>query len=210
MSRLAALRVLGLSSMTVERAHDKTLERGTVGSPSHAQTFDDSQARLRAIVDRDYEFLWRSLRRIGVPAGSVEDAAQKVLLVLARRLGDIKPGSEKAFLYRTAVNVAREDRRTVARRHELLAGDLLEEIPSSALDPAEQLDKARARSLLDRVLEALDPDLRSVFALYELEELTMAEIASILDLPEGTVASRLRRAREEFQAIAKRLERGAR
>jgi RNA polymerase sigma-70 factor (ECF subfamily) len=48
-----------------------------------------------------------------------------------------------------------------------------------------------------------------VFALYELEELTMAEIASILDLPEGTVASRLRRAREEFRTIAKRFERGA-
>ncbi|MEO7110149.1 MAG: RNA polymerase sigma factor [Polyangiaceae bacterium] len=160
-------------------------------------------------MDRDYEFLWRSLRRIGVQAGSVEDAAQKVLLVLARRLGEIKPGSEKAFLYRTAVNVAREDRRTIARRHELLAGDALEEIPSGLLDPAEQLDEARARSLLDRVLEALDPDLRSVFALYELEELTMAEIASILDLAEGTVASRLRRAREEFRTIAKRFERGS-
>jgi RNA polymerase sigma-70 factor (ECF subfamily) len=209
MSRLAALRVLGLSSMSVESRDAATPVRGTVGNPSHAETFDDSQTRLRSIVDRDYEFLWRSLRRIGVPEGSVEDAAQKVLLVVARRLGDIKPGSEKAFLYRTAVNVARDDRRTVARRHELLAGDALEEIPSSAPDPAEQLDKARARSLLDRVLEALDPDLRSVFALYELEELTMAEIGSILDLPSGTVASRLRRAREEFQAIAKRFERGA-
>lgn len=200
MSRLATVRVLRLSSMSVESAHESTPLR---------ETFDESQTRLRAILDRDYEFLWRSLRRIGVPQGSVEDAAQKVLLVLARRLAEIKPGSEKAFLYRTAVNVAREDRRTVARRHELLPGDEMDEMASGNLDPAEQLDKARARSLLDRVLEALDPDLRSVFALYELEELTMAEIASILDLAEGTVASRLRRAREEFRIIAKRFERGA-
>ncbi len=200
MSRLGALRVLGLSSMSTDSAHEATLER---------ETFDDSQTRLRAIVDRDYEFLWRSLRRIGVPEASVEDAAQKVLLVLARRLAEVRPGAEKSFLYRTALNVAREDRRTVARRHENLSGDALEEIPSVALDPGEQLDKARTRSLLDRALKALDPDLRSVFALYELEELTMAEIGSILDLPSGTVASRLRRAREQFQVIAKRFERGA-
>ena len=209
MIRLGGLRVLALSSMAVDSRDARAPLRGTAGKPSHAETFDDSQTRLRAVVDRDYEFLWRSLRRIGVAQGSVEDAAQKVLLVLARRLGEIKPGSEKAFLYRTAVNVAREDRRTIARRHELLTGDALDEIPSGGLDPAEQLDKARARSLLDRVLEALEPDLRSVFALYELEELTMAEIASILDLAEGTVASRLRRAREDFRTIAKRFERGA-
>jgi RNA polymerase sigma-70 factor (ECF subfamily) len=199
MSRLAAFRVLGLSSMTVESARDATPLR---------ETFDDSQTRLRALVDRDYDFLWRSLRRIGVPEGAVEDAAQKVLLVVARRLGEIRPGAEKSFLYRTAVNVAREDRRAVVRRREDLSGEALEEIPSVAPDPAEQLDQKRARSLLDRALEALDSDLRSVFALYELEELTMAEIASILDLPEGTVASRLRRAREEFRTIAKRFERG--
>lgn len=106
------------------------------------------------------------------------------------------------------MNVARDERRTVARRREELRGEALDDIPSIALDPAEQLDQARARSLLDRALEALDADYRSVFALYELEELTMAEIASILDLPEGTVASRLRRARDEFRKIAKRFERG--
>lgn len=200
MNRLAALRVLGLPSMAVESATEEAITR---------ETFDDSPARLRTVVDHNYEFLWRSLRRIGVPEGGVEDAAQKVLLVVARRLGEIRPGAEKSFLYRTAVNVAREERRSSARRNEALTGDALEEIPSHALDPAEQLDKARARSLLDRVLEALDPDLRSVFALYELEELTMAEIASILDLAEGTVASRLRRAREDFRSIAKRFERGA-
>ncbi|MFT3771354.1 MAG: sigma factor-like helix-turn-helix DNA-binding protein [Minicystis sp.] len=48
-------------------------------------------------------------------------------------------------------------------------------------------------------------DLRAVFVLFELEQATMAEIAAMLDLPPGTVASRLRRAREHFQAAARRI-----
>jgi RNA polymerase sigma-70 factor (ECF subfamily) len=60
------------------------------------------------------------------------------------------------------------------------------------------MDRERARDLLDRVLDEMDLDLRVVFVLYELEEMTMADIASSLELAPGTVASRLRRARADF------------
>jgi RNA polymerase sigma-70 factor (ECF subfamily) len=61
------------------------------------------------------------------------------------------------------------------------------------------LDQKRARELLDQVLETMTPDLRMVFVLYELEELSMIEISSALEIPQGTVASRLRRARADFR-----------
>ena len=57
------------------------------------------------------------------------------------------------------------------------------------------------------MLESLPLDLRTVFVLYELEELTMVEIARALDLPMGTVASRLRRAREAFEELSRRVRR---
>jgi RNA polymerase sigma-70 factor (ECF subfamily) len=75
----------------------------------------------------------------------------------------------------------------------------LREVPDSSAGPEELMDRRRARALLDRVLGALPMDLRAVFVLFELEELTMTEIATMSDIPPGTVASRLRRARQAFQ-----------
>ena len=57
----------------------------------------------------------------------------------------------------------------------------------------------RQQEVLGRLLDQLEPDLRTTFVLFELEELTMAEIAGALEIPPGTVASRLRRAREQFR-----------
>ena len=71
---------------------------------------------------------------------------------------------------------------------------------------AEQLlERRQARALLDQLLDEMPEDLRVVFVLFELEELSTPQIAELCALPIGTVASRLRRAREEFHAIAKRL-----
>lgn len=178
----------------------------TVGETrAEEQTYDASPARLRAIVQEHYSFLWRALRRSGVLESSVEDLAQKVLLVVARRLAEIRPGAEKAFLYRTAANVALAERRAVARRREDFSEKRLDFVASPGGDAADQLAANERRQQLDDVLEAMDDDLRSVFVLYELEELTMAEIADILELAPGTVASRLRRARDEFQTLAKKI-----
>jgi RNA polymerase sigma-70 factor (ECF subfamily) len=61
------------------------------------------------------------------------------------------------------------------------------------------VERHRARELLDRLLAEMDPDLTAVLVLFEIEGLTMAEIAEALDVPPGTVASRLRRARAELE-----------
>ena len=62
------------------------------------------------------------------------------------------------------------------------------------------LDEQRARAMLDEIIAGMGEELSAVFVLHEIEEVTMAEIASMLEIPAGTVASRLRRAREAFSA----------
>jgi RNA polymerase sigma-70 factor (ECF subfamily) len=161
--------------------------------------------RLRSAVAAHYELVWRVLRRLGVPEASVEDAAQQVLIVFASRLSDVRAGAERAFMVATAARVAADVRKKRARAREDLDPDLLSALPSDALPADEQLDRGRARVLLDRVLRQLPDDLRTVFVLFELEDMTMATIASLLELPAGTVASRLRRARAMFEAEAARL-----
>ena len=65
-----------------------------------------SEARLRDMVHTYFDFIWRSLRRLGVPADSVDDAAQRVFWVAAQNLGDIRVESERAYLFGTALRVA--------------------------------------------------------------------------------------------------------
>jgi RNA polymerase sigma-70 factor (ECF subfamily) len=166
--------------------------------------------RLRVLVDEQYDFIWRSLRRLGVPPTDVDDCAQQVFWVASRKLDEIRAGSERAFLFSTALRVASDARRTRTRRREVPEQGEGSEALDPAPDPEEIADKTRARALLDEVLDSMPMELRAPFVLFELEEMPTAEIAVVLDVPTGTVASRLRRAREEFQKIVARVKaRGA-
>lgn len=160
--------------------------------------------RLQALVGDHHDFVWRSLRRLGVPSGDVDDACQQVFLVAYRRLSGIAPRSERSFLFQTAVRVASDWRRGHKRRGEQATVEL-GELPDGAANPEELIDERRARALLDRVLGAMPMQLRAVFVLFELEEMTMSEIATLTEIPAGTVASRLRRARAAFQETVKRV-----
>ncbi len=84
--------------------------------------------------------------------------------------------------------------------------DALAERVDAGADPEQSASRKQARDLLDRFLDGLSEDVRSVFVLFELEGMTMAAIAEMLDTPPGTVASRLRRGREDFQAVVKRFQ----
>lgn len=158
-------------------------------------------AKLRALQNEHFEFLWRSLRRLGVPEADVDDAVQQVFLVAARR--EIQPGAERSFLFATALRVASHARRTLRRRRE--SGDEPPDQTDVVPSPEELLDQRRARALLDEVLESLPLDVRAVFILFELEEMTVVEIAAMLGIPGGTASSRLRRGREMFQQAVARV-----
>jgi RNA polymerase sigma-70 factor (ECF subfamily) len=164
-------------------------------------------ARVRALVDEHFRFVWRLLRRLGLAEADADDVAQQVFVVASNKLDVMVSGSERGFLYRTAVHLASRFRRSRGRRRED-PSEALERVSSAEPDLDELVDRRRARELLDSVLEHLPEDQRTVFVLFEIEQLTSVEIASVLDLPIGTVASRLRRAREQFQAeLARRTAR---
>ena len=158
----------------------------------------DREARLRWMVDEYIDFVARVLRNAGTPAAEIDDDVQRTFIAAARRLDDVRPGAERSFLLQTALYVAAHARRTVARRREVAAEEAPEQVDSAAT-PEQLTDQKRAREMLDRVLSEMDGDLRTVFVLYEFEELSMAEIADALSIPRGTVASRLRRARSDFR-----------
>lgn len=155
--------------------------------------------RVAAFVREHHGFVWRVLRRFGLAPADADDAAQKVFLIAVTRLGDIASGSEKAFLFRTAVHIASKVHRALRQRPDRLVPDFVETESSLPL-PDALLDERRARDLLDRILAELPADLHAVFVLFELEGLRVPEIADALQIPAGTVASRLRRARAEVSA----------
>jgi RNA polymerase sigma-70 factor (ECF subfamily) len=180
-------------------------EAGTEAPRTESLRTESPAARLRRVVEAHYDALWRTLRYLGVPDAGVDDAAQQALCVLARRLGDITPGAEMAFLFATAIRVASDVRRA-ARRNRSEPVQNIDTFLATAPGPDELIDQRRAREVLEQVLEAIPIDLRVVFVLFEIEELGLAEVAALLEIPVGTVSSRLRRARESFQAIVRRRE----
>jgi RNA polymerase sigma-70 factor (ECF subfamily) len=128
---------------------------------------------------------------------------QEVIVIAAHRLRDIHAGSEQSFLFSTAYRVAARSRKRHSSRREL-PDEAMSDVADPGLDPEEASERARARALVDQLLSDMPLELRAVFVLYEIEEHTMAEIAAMLDLPAGTVASRLRRARADFESRVER------
>lgn len=160
--------------------------------------------RLTEMVSANFRAVWRFIRRLGVPECDVDDGVQEVIVIAARKLDAIEPGSERAFMMATAYRVAAAMRRARSARSELPDAEL-DELSSAAPSPEDLALQKAERAALDRVLDHMPLELRAVFVLYEVEGLTMAEIAELLTLARGTVASRLRRARADFEARVDRL-----
>lgn len=161
--------------------------------------------RVAALVREHYAFVWRLLRRLGLGVGDADDAAQQVFLAASRRLGDIEPERERAFLYGVALNVGSRARRSLGRRRE----EPLEaagEREARELNAEQLLEQRQARQLLDQLLDEMPEDLRVVLVLFELEQLSTPQIAELCGIPVGTAASRLRRAREDFEQRVARVE----
>jgi RNA polymerase sigma-70 factor (ECF subfamily) len=166
---------------------------------------DSSDVRLRWAVAQHSRFVWRTLVRFGVRQADAEDAAQEVFLVFARRLADVAVSSERGFLFKTAVGVASTRRRSDKRRAEFFDAQL-EGTPIVEPGPEQLVARLRLRKLLQRALDELGDDQREVFVLVELEGMTAPEVAELLEIPLGTVASRLGRGRRAFLDAIERLK----
>jgi RNA polymerase sigma-70 factor, ECF subfamily len=170
------------------------------------QSSPPMSAAMRSHWERLYvahhEVIWRTLRRMGYGADAAAEATQNAFLISLQRWHDVRPGKEKSFLFSTAILGAK----TAARKNRRLELGDEPDLPDAGV-AARHLDRRQqALEILDRILAEMDEELVVIFALYEIEEWTSPEIAEILDIPLGTVASRLRRARERFQALATRLD----
>lgn len=145
-----------------------------------------------------FDFVWRSVRRLGVPVSLLDDATQDVFVVVHRRLGDFEGRSSmKTWLFGIALRVAK-DYRVRARRHDFadVDADTLRAEAESADDTVERREAAR---LLDTLLTSIDEERRPVFILAELEGVAVPEIAGLLQIPLNTAYSRLRLARADFE-----------
>ena len=174
-----------------------------VSNPDDRIRSEASKARLERMFNDHHDFIWRLVRRLGLSPGSADDAAQHVFLVAAERLADIKLGSERSFLFGTALRVARSQSRS--DRRWVLEEDM-DFRRSEAGRPEDLADQHRALDLMGRILDGMTLDLRTVFILSELEGMTMPEVAALVEIPVGTAASRLRRAREAFRAAVAAVE----
>lgn len=163
-----------------------------------------SSDRLETMYRAHHQVIWRTLRRLGFAPEAAADYTQQAYLIALERLDDVLVGSEKAFLFSTAIRLGRTAARKLRRMD--LSDDL--DLGPDLTQGVETADNRQiALQLLERVLLHMDVDLVTVFTLYEIEGLSSPEIAELLDIPLGTVASRLRRARETFREKAARLER---
>jgi RNA polymerase sigma-70 factor (ECF subfamily) len=166
-------------------------------------------ARVEAILVSTLDLAARTLRAYGVEEADLDDALQQVCMVVAQKAPHIAVGAERAFVFRTSHRMAHRFRRTRQRRREVREEEA-EGQTITHLDPESIADERQALDILARLLDSMEDDLKEVFVLFELEELTTSQIAGMLEIPEGTVASRLRRARALFRAKAEKLRLKAR
>jgi RNA polymerase sigma-70 factor, ECF subfamily len=189
---------MAASPSLLEDLHGLPVARGVITDEQQLQG-----RRRVALVSGHLSAVWRFLRRLGLSPEDSDDVAQEVFLVAVGKLDQIQQDQEKRFLFGIAIRMASRARRSQKARSARAADAVeLDDVRSPDLASDEVLARKEARATLDEILAAMTPDLRTAFVLFELEEMTMAEISAMTDTALGTVASRLRRAREQFQQAA--------
>ena len=156
-------------------------------------------AQIAGVFSKHADFVWRSLRRLGVPSADVDDALQEVFLVVHRRLAEYEDrGLMRAWLFSISRQVSSHYHRSLKRseaRHRGLVVD------AAAPDLEEVVARREAEQLVGSFLDGLEEPQRLVFYLSDIEGLTAPEIASALEVNLNTVYGRLRQARKRFELL---------
>ena len=148
-----------------------------------------------------FDFVWSSVRRLGIGPDAVDDVVQEVFIVIHSRVHTLeRPDALRSWIYgvvrRTVSGHHRSQRGREISGVSLAAEPDVRPLPRTPLDLAEQNDRVK---LLWALLDTLDESKREVFVMAELDELSAPEIAEVLEIPLNTVYSRLRAAREAFE-----------
>lgn len=175
---------------------------------SQAAPTEDSKplASFVTVYNDNVGFVWRNLRRLGVPEHALDDALQDVFLVVHRRLDEFEGrASMQTWLFAIVRRIAATHRRKVERAATVQEVDP-EHMDGCTTTPFESAARTEAVDRLCRVLAGLDESKREVFILAELEELPGPEVASSLDINLNTMYARLRAARADFNREVARLQ----
>ncbi len=149
---------------------------------------------FQQLFERHAPLVWRALRHLGVREADIADQCQEVFVVVFRRQESFEGRSTiDTWIYGICLRVASEYRRRAHFRREVVQGDVdLGEVePSQPSD----VETHRLRDRLRKLLATLDEAQRDVFVLYEIEGLSMKQIADVMQCPLQTAYSRLRLAR---------------
>jgi RNA polymerase sigma-70 factor (ECF subfamily) len=154
---------------------------------------------FEALFEANARLVWRVLARLGIPEADLPDVCQDVFVSAHRLLSTFENRCAiSTWLYGISVRVAATHRRRLLRRREQVLTDTPEAAAPASLVPSAEAAVYRER--LERALYALPEQQASVFILYELEELTMSEVAAALGYPLQTAYSRLYAARKAVLA----------
>jgi RNA polymerase sigma-70 factor, ECF subfamily len=182
-------------------------ELGVVATPASAavqvrprgRPAEGESLEFAPLYDEWFEHVARWIRALGAPPGDVEDIAQEVFLVVRRRLRDFDGRNLAGWLYRIASRQVRQHRRSFWQRvFSQRATSPIEHIPRTEGGPSSALEEKERRALVERLLGRMSETRRVAFVLFEIEGYSGEEIADILDIPLGTVWTRLHHARKEF------------
>jgi RNA polymerase sigma-70 factor (ECF subfamily) len=153
----------------------------------------------------EFDYLCRTLRRLGVRPEDIEDEAHEVFLVLNRKWPDFDRSRPlRPYLFGIAFRVVASHKRKQQRE----LPQALDEAAGHAPRPDEALEAAHARALVLAALSRVPLLRRAVLVMHDIDEVPMRDIASALSLPLFTGYSRLRKARREFEAAVKALQKG--
>ncbi len=162
---------------------------------------------FRDVYDEHFRFVWRSLRRLGVRESDVSDAAQDVFLVVHRKLAEFEGRSKvTTWLYGICMRVAQDRRKSAyERRKSHDENEPISQRADETFHAGKSAERRQGLAILDALMDEMPVEQRAVFTLFELEQHTSDEIAELCAIPLGTVFSRLRLARQTFEAGLGRL-----
>ena len=186
--------------------HSRVVNRDAALGLAQSETLSvNTPARVAELYEAHADMVWRSLRRLGVPISSLEDAVQDVFVVVHSRLAEFEQRSSvKTWIFGIVLRVASAHRRKRARRESEITSDDCELVGTSP-DPQQAAQEAEAAAIVERILDEFEDDRRSVFVMLELEDFSAQQVAASLGISVNTVHSRLRLARRDFEAGLKRL-----
>jgi RNA polymerase sigma-70 factor (ECF subfamily) len=181
---------------------------GSFGGVGARAAFSRKVPSFQSVYQQYFDFVWSTVRRFGVAPESIDDVVQDIFIVIHAKLDTLeKPEALRSWIYgviRRSVSMHRRAKRTRADLG-VVAG-VGSEVVSHGPTPLEQTETNAELSLVASLMTELDEPKREVFALVELQELSVPEAAALLEIPLNTAYSRLRAARQAFEAALARHE----